>query len=182
MVRRGSTVRVRQRALQRPRKTGSFVFGPAYTPPARSGVESVLEKRVLRRIPAAASWSVPLKIELCSTALRNGPAALERPGPGTGKELRCKESVCEASQRSRSRSTCFEPRASHSTRTVAAMLAVGSKPGGSFKRVENATYTLADDLAESASATPKKPEAKARPKRPSGNARKRTSRNAQTAA
>ena len=31
---------------------------------------------------------------------------------------------------------------------VAAMLAVGSKPGGSFKRVEKATYTLADDLAE----------------------------------
>jgi hypothetical protein len=52
MVRRGSTVRVRQRALQRPRKTGSFVFGPAYTPPARSGVESVLENRVLRRIPS----------------------------------------------------------------------------------------------------------------------------------
>ena len=66
--------------------------------------------------------------------------------------------------------------------TVAAMLAVGSKPGGSFKRVEKATYTLADDLAESASAKPKKLEAKPRPKRPSGNARKRTSRNAQTAA
>jgi restriction system protein len=66
--------------------------------------------------------------------------------------------------------------------TVAAMLAVGSKPRGSFKRVEKATYTLADDLAESASAKPKKPEAKPRPKRPSGNARKRTSRNAQTAA
>src|SRR5215216_1461869 len=42
--------------------------------------------------------------------------------------------------------------------TVAAMLAVGSKPGGSFKRVEKATYTLADDLAESASAKPKKRE------------------------
>src|SRR5438094_8363282 len=52
MVRRGSTVRVRQRALQRPRKTGSFVFGPDYTSPARSGVESVLENQVLRRIPS----------------------------------------------------------------------------------------------------------------------------------
>src|SRR6266516_4024616 len=52
MVRRGSTVRVRQRALQRPRKTGSFVFGPTCTSRARSGVESVLEKRVLRRIPS----------------------------------------------------------------------------------------------------------------------------------
>ena len=65
--------------------------------------------------------------------------------------------------------------------TVAAMLAVGSKPGGSFKRVDKGTYTLADDLAESATAKPKKPEAKP-PKRTSGNARKRTSRNAQTAA
>jgi hypothetical protein len=33
-------------------------------------------------------------------SLTNGPAALERPGPGTGKELRCKESVCKASRRS----------------------------------------------------------------------------------
>ncbi len=59
--------------------------------------------------------------------------------------------------------------------TVAAMLAVGSKPGGSFKRVDKGTYTLADDLAESATAKPKKPEAKPRPKRTSGNAGKRTS-------
>jgi hypothetical protein len=66
--------------------------------------------------------------------------------------------------------------------TVAAMLAVGSRPGGSFKRVEKATYTLADDLAESASPKPKKRDAKPRPKGASGNARKRTSRNAQTAA
>jgi hypothetical protein len=52
MVRRGSTVRVRQRALLRPRKTRSFVFGPTCTSRARSGVESVLEKRVLRPIPS----------------------------------------------------------------------------------------------------------------------------------
>src|SRR5436190_21972148 len=52
MVRRGSTVRVRQRALQRPRKTGSFVLGATCTSRARSGVESVLEKRVLRPIPS----------------------------------------------------------------------------------------------------------------------------------
>ena len=31
--------------------------------------------------------------------------------------------------------------------TVAAMLAVGSKPGGSFKRVDKGTYALADDVA-----------------------------------
>jgi hypothetical protein len=66
--------------------------------------------------------------------------------------------------------------------TVAAILAVGSKSGGSFKRVDKTTYTLADDLAESAPAKPKKPEAKPRPKGLSGNARKRTSRNAQTTA
>ena len=30
--------------------------------------------------------------------------------------------------------------------TLAAMLAVGSRPGGSFKRVDKATYTLAHDL------------------------------------
>ena len=66
--------------------------------------------------------------------------------------------------------------------TVAAMLAVGSKPGGSFKRVNKATYALADDLAESATAEPKKGETKPRPKRTSGNAPKRTSPKAQAAA
>jgi hypothetical protein len=48
--------------------------------------------------------------------------------------------------------------------TVAAMLAVGSKRGGAFKRVDKATYTLADEGAEPA-ATPKKREAKPRPRR-----------------
>src|SRR3954469_6363704 len=51
MVRRGSTVRVRQRALQRPANRGLLYSGRP-TLPARSGVESVLEKRVLRRIPS----------------------------------------------------------------------------------------------------------------------------------
>src|SRR6266511_2395138 len=32
--------------------------------------------------------------------------------------------------------------------TITAMLAVGSKPGGPFKRVEKGTYTLADTAAE----------------------------------
>lgn len=39
--------------------------------------------------------------------------------------------------------------------TVAAMLAVGSKPGGPFKRVEKGTYTLAAEVAEPAAATGK---------------------------
>jgi HB1, ASXL, restriction endonuclease HTH domain len=42
--------------------------------------------------------------------------------------------------------------------TVAAMLAVGSKAGGSFERGDKATYTLANDLAKPA-AEPKKREA-----------------------
>jgi hypothetical protein len=60
--------------------------------------------------------------------------------------------------------------------TVAAMLAVGSKLGGSFKRVDKATYALADGVAERASSAPKKQAAaKPRANRASGHARKRTS-------
>ena len=66
--------------------------------------------------------------------------------------------------------------------TVAAMLAVGSKPGGSFKRVDKATYTLADSLAEPATSEPEKREAKPTAKRKSAQARNRKSRNARTAA
>jgi HB1, ASXL, restriction endonuclease HTH domain len=65
--------------------------------------------------------------------------------------------------------------------TVAAMLAVGSKPGGSFKRVEKATYTLADSLVEPTTSEPKR-KAKRSTKQKSAQARKRTSRNARTTA
>jgi len=34
--------------------------------------------------------------------------------------------------------------------TISAMLAVGAKPGGPFKRVEKGTYTLADPAATAA--------------------------------
>jgi hypothetical protein len=54
--------------------------------------------------------------------------------------------------------------------TVAAMLAVGSKPGGPFKRVDKATYTLANDLAKPETAKSKRHEAKPRPKRTSAKA------------
>ncbi len=54
--------------------------------------------------------------------------------------------------------------------TVAAMLAVGSKPGGSFKRVDKATYTLADHLAKPETVEPRKRDAKPRPKRTSTKA------------
>jgi hypothetical protein len=53
--------------------------------------------------------------------------------------------------------------------TVAAMLAVGSKAGGSFKRVDKATYTLTSDLVKP-EAEPKKRQAKPRPKRASAKA------------
>jgi hypothetical protein len=41
--------------------------------------------------------------------------------------------------------------------TVAAMLAVGSKPGGPFRRVGKATYMLADDVAKAKPAKPASP-------------------------
>jgi hypothetical protein len=66
--------------------------------------------------------------------------------------------------------------------TVAAMLAVGSKAGGSFKRVDKATYTLADSLAEPATSEPKKRAAKPSAKQKSAQVRTGTSRNARTAA
>lgn len=46
--------------------------------------------------------------------------------------------------------------------TISAMLAVGSKPGGPFKRVDKGTYTLADTVAampkrsQTATPTPKR--------------------------
>jgi hypothetical protein len=44
--------------------------------------------------------------------------------------------------------------------TITAMLAVGSKPGGPFTRVDKGTYTLADTAAE-----PQTPAAASKPKR-----------------
>ncbi len=44
--------------------------------------------------------------------------------------------------------------------TITAMLAVGSKPGGPFTRVDKGTYTLAD-----AALTPQKPAQAQKPKR-----------------
>ena len=47
--------------------------------------------------------------------------------------------------------------------TISAMLAVGSKPGGPFKRVEKGTYTLAEAATAPAEEAPAgKPEAKPR--------------------
>ena len=47
--------------------------------------------------------------------------------------------------------------------TITAMLAVGSKPGGPFKRVDKGTYTLAEAAAAPAEEAPaEKPEAKPR--------------------
>jgi hypothetical protein len=47
--------------------------------------------------------------------------------------------------------------------TISAMLAVGSKPGGPFKRVDKGTYTLAEAAAPPAEEAPAdKPEAKPR--------------------
>jgi hypothetical protein len=52
MVRRGSTVRVRQRALRRPRKRGLFVLEDIALRSACSGMESVMERRDPETSPA----------------------------------------------------------------------------------------------------------------------------------
>jgi len=205
MVRRGSTVRVRQRALQRPRKTGSFVFGPTCTYPVRSGVESVLEKRVLPRIPTRRlmeraledramfdahsemgqrRWNALAPAPERSSDARKayargvGEAGRDRRA-STGGRATAHEGDHEARDRVGSQ---FGPEGQDSRSDSCGDARRRVEAGGSFKRVDKGTYTLADDLAESATAKPKKPEAKPRPKRTSGNARKRTSRNAQTAA
>jgi hypothetical protein len=52
--------------------------------------------------------------------------------------------------------------------TISAMLAVGSKPGGPFKRVDKGTYTLSAQVAKpKAAAKPQKGGALSRPKRTS---------------
>jgi hypothetical protein len=63
------------------------------------------------------------------------------------------------------RAVCSNPAAHASAarrpeQTITAMLAVGSKPGGPFTRVDKGTYTLADTSAEPQ--TPAKP---SKPKR-----------------
>jgi hypothetical protein len=47
--------------------------------------------------------------------------------------------------------------------TISAMLAVGSKPGGPFARVDKGTYTLADSAGASKEAQAKQPRTKKRP-------------------
>ncbi len=46
--------------------------------------------------------------------------------------------------------------------TIAALLAVGAKPGGPFKRVDKSTYALADATTPAEDAPADKPEAKPR--------------------
>ena len=58
--------------------------------------------------------------------------------------------------------------------TISAMLAVGSKPGGPFTRVEKGTYTLANAATTSTKPAHQKPAAKRPPARKQGTARKKT--------
>jgi hypothetical protein len=111
----GSTVRVRQRALQRPRKTGSLYSGRPTLPRLARVWKAFWKNGSFSAYPAAVSWSVPLKLELCSTRTQKWASGAGTPWPGHRKGAPMQGSVCEASQRSRSRSTCFERRASHST-------------------------------------------------------------------
>src|SRR5919204_6172126 len=69
MVRRGSTVRVRQRALQRPRKAGLFLSDEAARFSTYACMESVVENPALGALPTPAfAGSVLSRIELWSAA------------------------------------------------------------------------------------------------------------------
>src|SRR5439155_26150545 len=81
----------------------------------------------------------------------NGPAALERPGPGAGKKLRCEASVCKASRRSRSRSRCFERQASRGERAI----------NGVF-RAGRVTRVPASDLRVESGSVPREPASRLR--------------------
>ena len=70
-----------------------------------------------------------------------------------GQPLRAKEIATRVIHSGRARLKGKTPEA-----TITAMLAVGSKPGGAFKRVDKGTYTLADEAASAmnAGSTPKR--------------------------
>src|SRR5919204_3192383 len=101
-----------------------------------------------------------------------GQRRWNRPGPGTGKELPMQEKPMrgesakqvtvdvlraarkplhakEIAKRVIASGRCSGLKGKTPEATVAAMLAVGSKPGGPFKRVDKATYTLADGSVHS---------------------------------
>ena len=90
MVRRGSMVRVRQRALQKAPQSGAFLVGATCVVPmcgtcgARYGAFKSTWRFDDRETGRAATTTS--KIELWSS-VESGPAALQRPGPGTGKDL-----------------------------------------------------------------------------------------------
>ena len=58
--------------------------------------------------------------------------------------------------------------------TISAMLAVGSKPGGPFTRVDKGTYTLANAKRGTTKPAQQKPAAKRVPARKQATARKKT--------
>ena len=58
--------------------------------------------------------------------------------------------------------------------TISAMLAVGSKPGGPFTRVDKGTYALATAESTTTQPTQRKPAAKRTPARKQATARKKT--------
>ena len=76
-----------------------------------------------------------------------------------GEPLHAKEIAKRVIESGRTRLKGKTPEA-----TISAMLAVGSKPGGPFKRVDKGTYTLADAPAAAAGQAPvDKDAAKPRP-------------------
>jgi restriction system protein len=77
-----------------------------------------------------------------------------------GEPLHAKEIAKRVLESGRARLKGKTPEA-----TITAMLAVGSKPGGPFTRVDKGTYALADPAAAPAEElTAEKPEAKPKPR------------------
>ena len=127
--------------------------------------------RILQRGPAAlvTPWPVTPELEVPMPDKRMQPTsakqlAIELLG-AAGEPLRAKELATRIIESGR----CSGLKGKTPEATISAMLAVGSKPGGPFKRVEKGTYALADH--SSATARPSKQTAQAA--RPRGGAKPR---------
>src|SRR5919204_1895125 len=118
-----------------------------------------------------------------------GQRRWNRPGPGTGKELPMQEKPMrgesakqvtievlraageplhtkEIAKRVIESGRCAGLKGKTPEATVAAILAVGSKPGGPFQRVDKGTYTLADTPSDREEpAQPQKRKASSNPRK-----------------
>jgi HB1, ASXL, restriction endonuclease HTH domain len=158
----GSTARVRQRALQKPRTAGLFRCRRIALLAVCSGVESRVEEPVLREPAQRSGRRV---IELWSSRREKWASGGATPWPRHRKGASdAKEAYARrVSEAGRDRRASYGAQALHTKEiakrviesgrcsglkgktpeaTIAATLAVGSKPGGPFQRVDKGTYGL----------------------------------------